>query len=133
VPLRDGIVTRAEAWVPDGPAGPAILVRTPYLKETAAPSPVVDVRLATERGYRVVVQDVRGRGSSEGEFEPFVNEERDGADQFAGPDRHSRQSCLSIAGRRRGLYGPRRLLQARRCTNRSKRPMPVCGRCGYGC
>ena len=72
VPLRDGTVTRAEAWVPDGPPGPAILVRTPYLKETAAPSPVADVRLATERGYRVVVQDVRGRGSSEGEFEPFV-------------------------------------------------------------
>jgi predicted acyl esterase len=80
VPLGDGVVTRAEVWVPDGPPGPAILVRTPYLKEDAAPSPVVDVRLATERGYRVVVQDVRGRGSSEGEFEPFVNEEADGAD-----------------------------------------------------
>jgi hypothetical protein len=80
VPLRDGTVTRAEAWVPDGPPGPAILVRTPYLKETAVPSPVADVRLATERGYRVVVQDVRGRGNSDGEFEPFVNEEADGAD-----------------------------------------------------
>ncbi|HEX6583686.1 MAG TPA: CocE/NonD family hydrolase [Thermoleophilaceae bacterium] len=83
VPLRDGTVTRAEAWLPDGPPGPAILVRTPYLKEKAAPSPVVDVRLATERRYRVVVQDVRGRGSSEGEFEPFVNEEADGADSVA--------------------------------------------------
>jgi uncharacterized protein len=83
VPLRDGIVTRAEAWVPDGPPGPAILVRTPYLKETAAPSPVVDVRLATERGYRVVLQDVRGRGGSAGDFEPFVDEEADGADSIA--------------------------------------------------
>jgi predicted acyl esterase len=83
VPLGDGVVTRAEAWVPDGPPGPAILVRTPYLKEEAAPSPVVDVRLAAERGYRVVVQDVRGRGSSDGEFEPFVNEEADGADSVA--------------------------------------------------
>jgi putative CocE/NonD family hydrolase len=83
VPLRDGTVTRAEAWVPDGSPGPAILVRTPYLKETAVPSPVTDPRLATERGYRVVVQDVRGRGDSEGEFEPFVNEEADGADSVA--------------------------------------------------
>jgi putative CocE/NonD family hydrolase len=83
VPLRDGTVTRAETWVPEGPPGPAILVRTPYLKETAAPSPVADVRLATQRGYRVVVQDVRGRGSSEGEFEPFVNEQADGADSVA--------------------------------------------------
>jgi putative CocE/NonD family hydrolase len=80
VPLRDGTVTRAEAWLPNGTPGPAILVRTPYLKETAVPSPVADVRLATERGYSVVVQDVRGRGSSEGEFEPFVHEEADGAD-----------------------------------------------------
>jgi uncharacterized protein len=80
VPLRDGTVTRAEAWVPDGPPGPAILVRTPYLKETDMPSPVADARLATDRGYRVVIQDVRGRGSSEGQFEPFVNEEADGAD-----------------------------------------------------
>jgi predicted acyl esterase len=80
VPLRDGTVTRAEAWLPDGAPGPAILVRTPYLKETAAPSSVVDVRLAMERGYSVVVQDVRGRGSSEGAFAPFVHEEADGAD-----------------------------------------------------
>lgn len=79
VPLRDGIVARAEAWVPDGPPGPAILVRTPYLKETA-PSPITDVRLAAERGYNVVIQDVRGRGTSEGNFEPFVDEEADGAD-----------------------------------------------------
>jgi putative CocE/NonD family hydrolase len=83
VPLRDGTVTRAEAWVPDRPRGPAILVRTPYLKETAAPSSVVDVRLATERGYSVVLQDVRGRGSSEGGFEPCVHEEADGADSIA--------------------------------------------------
>jgi uncharacterized protein len=81
VPLRDGTVTRAEVWLPDGARpGPAILIRTPYLKEEAAPQPITDARLATERGYAMVVQDVRGRGSSEGEFEPFVNEERDGAD-----------------------------------------------------
>ncbi|MCH8505459.1 MAG: CocE/NonD family hydrolase, partial [Ectothiorhodospiraceae bacterium] len=31
-------------------------------------------------GYLVVIQDVRGRGSSEGVFEPFVNERDDGED-----------------------------------------------------
>ena len=94
IPLRDGTVTRAEVWLPEGAypgrdgapgrdsarPGPAILIRTPYLKEDAAPQPITDARLATERGYAMVVQDVRGRGSSEGEFEPFVHEERDGAD-----------------------------------------------------
>ncbi|HSM57103.1 MAG TPA: CocE/NonD family hydrolase [Candidatus Sulfomarinibacteraceae bacterium] len=32
-----------------------------------------------ERGYHVIVQDVRGRFSSEGDFEPFINEKADGA------------------------------------------------------
>jgi uncharacterized protein len=84
VTLRDGTVLRAEVWRPDDDRPhPAILVRTPYVKETSAPSPILDCRVATERGYAVVLQDVRGRGSSEGSFEPFVNEERDGADSVA--------------------------------------------------
>jgi putative CocE/NonD family hydrolase len=84
VPLRDGTVLRAEVWRPDDDRPhPAVLVRTPYVKETSAPSPILDCRLATERGYAVVLQDVRGCGSSEGSFEPFVNEERDGADSVA--------------------------------------------------
>ena len=32
------------------------------------------------RGYVVVVQDTRGRHSSEGDFHPFVHEARDGYD-----------------------------------------------------
>lgn len=84
VPMRDGTVLRAEVWRPDDDrAHPAILERTPYLKESGAPSPILDSRLATERGYAVVLQDVRGRGSSGGSFEPFVNEEADGADSVA--------------------------------------------------
>jgi uncharacterized protein len=84
VPMRDGTVLRAEVWRPDDDLPhPAILERTPYLKEGGAPSPILDSRLATERGYAVVLQDVRGRGSSEGSFEPFVNEEADGADSVA--------------------------------------------------
>jgi uncharacterized protein len=84
VPLRDGTRTVAEVWVPDDDRPhPAILVRTPYLKEIAAPTAVVDARVATRRGYALVLQDVRGRGASEGVFEPFVDEEADGADSVA--------------------------------------------------
>ena len=36
--------------------------------------------LAVERGYAVVIQQVRGRGLSGGEWEPFFNEGSDGAD-----------------------------------------------------
>src|SRR4029434_590821 len=35
---------------------------------------------AAERGYAVVIQDVRGRYQSEGEFRPYENEGRDGYD-----------------------------------------------------
>jgi predicted acyl esterase len=40
----------------------------------------VDPRLAADRGYAVVVQDVRGRGGAGGEFEPYVREADDGYD-----------------------------------------------------
>ena len=83
-PMGDGVVLRSEVWRPDdGARHPAILVRTPYLKEKAAPLPITDARLATARGYAMVVQDVRGRGTSDGTFEPFVAEEADGADTVA--------------------------------------------------
>ena len=35
---------------------------------------------ALQRGYAVVIQDVRGRFHSEGEFRPYENEGRDGYD-----------------------------------------------------
>ena len=40
VPLRDGTVTRAGGLGARRPPDPATLVRTPYLKETAVPSPL---------------------------------------------------------------------------------------------
>ncbi len=84
VPLADGTVTRAEVWLPDdGALHPAILVRTPYGKEGAAPNALLDTRLAARRGFATVLQDVRGRGTSDGAFEPFVNEGADGADSVA--------------------------------------------------
>jgi putative CocE/NonD family hydrolase len=83
IPLRDGVVTYADVYRPlDGPPAPTVLVRTPYDKEVAtALVGVVPgwVKLA-ERGYAVVVQDVRGRFSSEGVFYPFANEGADGVD-----------------------------------------------------
>src|SRR5271156_5061705 len=55
-----------------------ILMRTPYDKSvswTAAPA----YQIATH-GYVVIVQDVRGRYTSEGEWYPFRHEGEDGAD-----------------------------------------------------
>ena len=55
---------------------PSLLQRTPYDKNNAADFG----RTAAARGFLVVVQDVRGRYTSEGEWYPFKHETDDGYD-----------------------------------------------------
>ncbi len=55
--------------------GAAVLVRTPYGKKAA----VIYYRYV-QRGYAVVVQDVRSRNASEGEWLPNYHEVEDGDD-----------------------------------------------------
>jgi putative CocE/NonD family hydrolase len=77
--MRDGVVLRADAYRPEGTERvPAILVRTPYGK--AGESDRAFVHAANQRGYAVVVQDVRGRYDSDGDFDPYRQEGRDGHD-----------------------------------------------------
>ena len=60
-------------------SAPTILIRTPYGVRARPPGMIWLGRLLAESGYHVVLQDVRGRYASEGEFEPFVHEADDGA------------------------------------------------------
>lgn len=80
VPMRDGVVLRADVLRPleDGKF-PVLVYRTPYGKD-AAEQDYTTFRHAAERGYAVVIQDVRGRYQSSGEFRPYENEGRDGYD-----------------------------------------------------
>ena len=80
--LRDGTMTYVDVCRPDAAGGfPGLLMRTPYNKsETATRSSTLDVIRAAQRGYAVVIQDIRGRHESSGEFYPFINEARDGHD-----------------------------------------------------
>ena len=76
---RDGICLRADVYRPDAPGRfPVLLVRTPYDK--GAEMALTEKDYFPPRGYVVVVQDTRGRHSSEGDFYPFVHEARDGYD-----------------------------------------------------
>lgn len=81
VPMRDGVTLSADVYRPAG-AGkvPVILVRTPYDNGTAAN--VAAGKKWAARGYAYVVQDVRGRGESGGEFYPLVTEANDGYDSI---------------------------------------------------
>ena len=77
--MRDGTVLRADVWRPETEARlPAILMRTPYGKQTYHDYSLLHA--AVERGYAFVVQDVRGRYASDGEFDPYRQERMDGYD-----------------------------------------------------
>jgi putative CocE/NonD family hydrolase len=80
VPMRDGVVLRADVFRPDaGGRHPVLVYRTPYNRdELPNGSPLVQA--AVRRGYAVVLQDVRGRYQSGGTFEPYFQEGRDGYD-----------------------------------------------------
>jgi putative CocE/NonD family hydrolase len=80
VPMRDGVVLRADVWRPSG-AGPfpVLVYRTPYDRKKA-PESYSTTRNAVARGYAVVLQDVRGRYASGGGFDPYRNDGRDGYD-----------------------------------------------------
>jgi uncharacterized protein len=74
---RDGVTLKADLYRPAAEGKyPTLLQRTPYNKDGAA----AFGRRAAERGYLVVVQDVRGRYASEGEWYVFKHEQEDGYD-----------------------------------------------------
>src|SRR5579862_372430 len=75
--MRDGITLRADIYRPQAEGKfPVILERTPYNKAGEFEFGLK----AAARGYVVIIQDVRGRYSSEGEWYTFKNESRDGYD-----------------------------------------------------
>ncbi len=79
VAMRDGTVLYADVYRPSGPGRyPTMLQRTPYDKGTNVA--IALILRAVSSGYAVVLQDVRGRFASEGEFYAFVNERQDGFD-----------------------------------------------------
>lgn len=55
-------------------------MRLPYSKELAETNVYAHPAWFAARGYLVIVQDVRGRGASEGYFDPFLHEAEDGYD-----------------------------------------------------
>ena len=75
--MRDGVALRADIYRPKAQGKfPVLLQRTPYDKT----NPMSFAVEAAQRGYVVIIQDVRGRFRSEGEWYPFQHESRDGYD-----------------------------------------------------
>lgn len=80
VAMRDGVVLRAIVLRPNATGRfPTLVYRTPYGAAEAIKDYRTFVR-AVDHGYAVVVQDVRGRYRSDGEFNPYRQEGKDGYD-----------------------------------------------------
>jgi uncharacterized protein len=81
IPMRDKVELNATLYLPKTKdqmpsKTPVIFTLTPYISDT------YHSRAAyfASHGYAFALVDVRGRGNSGGEFEPFTNEARDGYD-----------------------------------------------------
>lgn len=75
--VRDGTILRSDIYRPNAPGKfPALLFRTPYDKRRSdfGRETYVPVGMeAARHGYVVVMQDIRGRFASDGEFFPFFD------------------------------------------------------------
>jgi hypothetical protein len=98
--MSDGIHLVSDHYHPpqNGPQ-PALLMRQPYGRDIASTVVYAHPVWFARQGYNVVIQDVRGRGDSEGEFYPFRREGRDGAETIAWL--RTRDGCDG----RIGMYG----------------------------
>jgi predicted acyl esterase len=77
VNMRDGVRLMTHVYFPRGEGPwPVILIRNPYIEAKGT----IPCQIFVKYGYVVVYQECRGRGSSEGDWEPFVNERLDGLD-----------------------------------------------------
>ena len=81
IPVRDGITLAADLVLPRERPAPAVLMRTPYGRGGERATARADA--FANAGYAAVWVDVRGRGDSEGVFEPYRNDGLDGVDAIA--------------------------------------------------
>jgi len=78
IPMRDGVRLNATVYRPQGQKDPVpvIFELTPYISDNYHSR----AYYFAQHGYVFALVDVRGRGNSEGKFEPFLQEPHDGHD-----------------------------------------------------
>ena len=97
---RDGVRLDADIYRPDAEETfPVLLMRQPYGRAIASTIVYAHPTWYAAHGYIVVIQDVRGRGTSEGRFQLFAHEIEDGEDAV--------QWAAALAGStgQVGMYG----------------------------
>ncbi len=98
--LSDGVALVSDHYYPAGEGPwPTLLMRQPYGRDIASTVVYAHPVWFARNGFHVVIQDVRGRGGSEGDFYPFRHEGRDGAETISWLRTHA--ACNG----RMGMYG----------------------------
>jgi len=81
---RDGVRLDADVYVPDADGSfPVLLMRQPYGRRIASTVCYAHPDWYAAHGFIVAIQDVRGRGTSEGVFRTLEADAEDGADAVA--------------------------------------------------
>ena len=81
---RDGVRLDADVYRPESTGSfPVLLMRQPYGRQIASTICYAHPTWYAAQGYTVVIQDVRGRGTSEGAFRLFADDVADGEDTIA--------------------------------------------------
>lgn len=81
IPLRDGVTLAADLVLPESLPAPVVVSRTPYGRSGEPQTKRAD--MFARAGYCACWVDVRGRGDSEGVFDPYRNDGLDGVDVIA--------------------------------------------------
>src|SRR3984885_536835 len=78
IPLRDGVKLSATVYTPRGQKAPApcVFTLTPYIAQSYHDRGVY----FAAHGFPFLTVDVRGRGNSEGQYDPLLQEAHDGYD-----------------------------------------------------
>ncbi|WP_136612164.1 CocE/NonD family hydrolase [Sinomonas albida] len=80
--LSDGTILRSTVYRPsaEGERFPILMTRTPYGRDLSVNSAYFNPATVAASGFAVILQDVRGRFGSDGEFSPSEFEADDGAE-----------------------------------------------------
>ena len=104
VPMRDGVKLYADVYLPRAEGRyPTLVVRTPYGVQRDGVHETM-MKFA-QRGYAVVMNDTRGRYESEGKWEPFRSEAKDGYDTIQWASKQVAREPFRIPTRPPGKTG----------------------------
>jgi hypothetical protein len=81
IPMRDGVTLAADLVLPDELPAPVVVARTPYGRSGEPQTQRADT--FARAGYCACWVDVRGRGDSDGAFDPYHSDGADGVDVIA--------------------------------------------------